>query len=340
MDDFLIGTGGSLAQKLVLKNEKSIMRGRILSRRVNRPVAVILPCEPGGDPGPCLAALRALPTADRALVAEVWLARGLNPSRQRNLGAARAGAPWLLFLDADSRAQPGQVPALLAAVQALGAVAAGGPNLPLTDEPPLGRDLDAVLASWAGSMASRARYAPVGRRRACSEKELILCNLLMQRQAFLAAGGFREDLYPNEENELFNRLQGQGLRLAYEPAAWVRRPRRGSVGAWVTQSFRYGRGRAQQIRRNFFIGDLLNLLPLALPLAWMADAALARGAWGLALPAAYAVACLLALKLRPDRALYLALRHHAYAAGLVAGALGPLPRRPPDVTLTRVPWRA
>ena len=332
-----------MAQKLVLKNEKSSTPLRKLSRRVAAPVAVVLPCEPGGDPRPCLRALKALPAAERALVGEVWLARGLNPSRQRNLAAARARAPWLLFLDADSQAQAGQIPGLLAAARELDAVVAGGPNLPLVDEPALGRDLDAVLASWAGSMASRARYAPVGARRLGGEKELILCNLLIQRRVFLGAGGFREDLYPNEENELFNRLRAQGLRLAYEPRAWVRRPRRTSVWAWVVQSFRYGRGRAQQMRRNFFAGDLLNLVPLGLPLAWLG---LGVGlAWGLkpALllvpPLAYALVCWGALGPRPDRALYLALRHHAYAVGLLAGALGPLPRRPLGVVLSRIPWR-
>ena len=159
-----------MAQKLVVKNEKFSTRGISLSTARNRRIAVVVPCEPSGDPGPCLAALRALPKAERALVAELWVARGLNPSRQRNLAAAKAKSPWLLFLDSDSRVQPGQLPALLAAAQALRAVAVGGPNLPLLDEPALGLALDRVLGSWAGSMASRARYKAVGRRRVCGKR--------------------------------------------------------------------------------------------------------------------------------------------------------------------------
>ncbi len=65
-------------------------------------------------------------------------------------------------------------------------------------------------------MASRARYRAVGGRRRCGEKELILCNLLLSRKVFLSNGGFREDLYPNEENEFLNRLLAGGraqLRL-------------------------------------------------------------------------------------------------------------------------------
>ena len=162
----------------------------------------------------------------------------------------------------------------------------------------------------------------------------------MARRPFVASGGFREDLYPNEENELFNRLQAQGHRLAYEPAAALRRPRRGSVGAWIKQSFRYGHGRARQIRANPYPGDFLNLLPLALPLAWILGC-LAPWPWmAPALPLAYALACLAAYRGRPDLALLLALRHHAYAVGLLAGALGRTQPRPLAVALERVAWRA
>lgn len=313
-------------------------------------MSVVVPCEPGGDPRACLAALEALPDGERAGVLEVLVASGRNPSRQRNLAVAQAGGDWVLFLDSDSRAEPGLLRGLLEAAASPRCAAAGGPNLPLADEGPLGLRFDAVLASWAGSMASRARYTPVGERRLSGEKELILCNLLVRREAFAQAGGFREDLYPNEENELFNRLQAAGWELVYEPAARVRRPRRDSVAAFALQSFRYGRGRSQQMRRNFFPGDLLNLLPLALPLAWAACAGVGAAASGgaawlpwpalageaaRALPLAYLGACFLASGLRPSVALFLALRHHAYAAGLLTGLFQDTPPRSPDVQVER-----
>lgn len=292
----------------------------------------MVPIEPGGDPGPCLRALAGLPQAESACLRELFLAWGRNPSLQRNLAVGKAGGDYILFLDSDSRVQAGLVPALLAACQESGVAAAGGPNLPLEDEGPLGLRFDAVLASYAGSMASRARYKPVGKRRRSGEKELILCNLLMRKDAFLKAGGFREDLYPNEENELFNRLQAGGWALVYEPEAQVRRPRRRSVSEFISQSFRYGRGRSQQMRKNFFVGDLFNLLPLALPLAWLCCLFLAQGGQGakaaLAPVLAYLAACYLASGFRPSVALFLVLRHHAYACGLLSGlwmdaAIGP-----------------
>jgi hypothetical protein len=212
--------------------------------------------------------------------------------------------------------------------------AAGGPNLPLLDEAPLGLAFDRVLASYAGSMSSRARYAQVGQRRDCGEKELILCNLLVNRQVFINAGGFREDLYPNEENELFNRLQSMGWRLVHEPAAVVRRPRRHSVSAFVVQAFRYGRGRS-----NFFASDLVNLLPLALLVAWAAVAYVApHQPWALALPAVYGAACWVAMGLRPAPALFVALRHHAYAVGLLAGLVQNAALRERAVRLQSMAW--
>ena len=324
-----------MGSKTVLKNEKSSMGRKSLSS-----LSVIIPCEPGGDPGACLDALRALGPQEKGLIKEVLVAWGRHPSLQRNLAVLKARSPWVLFLDADSRVQPGALSALLAAASQPQVAAAGGPNLPLPNEPPLGLAFDRVLASFAGSMRSRARYAPVGRRRPCGEKELILCNLLVRREAFVAAGGFREDLYPNEENELFNRLQADGWELVYEPAAQVRRPRRDTVAAFVAQAFRYGRGRTQQMRRNFFPSDLVNLLPLALPLAWalvLASALHVSHAW--ALPLLYAAGCWLAMGMRVPSAFFLALRHHAYAAGLLTGFFQDAPGRDRQVRLQAVALR-
>lgn len=300
-------------------------------------IAVVIPCEPGGDPSACLQALKALPRAEKSLIKEVWLAWGRHPSRQRNRAVARCRATWVLFLDADSRAQPGLLRGLLEAADEFKAVVAGGPNLPPPDEGPWARLFDPVLSSRAGSGPSRARYAAVGRRRLATEKELILCNLLVRRDVFLQCGGFREDLYPNEENEFFNRLGAAGWRLVYEPTAVVLRPRRGDPWAFVLQAFRYGRGRAQQMRRNFFASDLLNLAPLLLLAALLGTGALAfydwrvLWFWGL-----YGAACLLSQDFRPTRALFLGLRHLAYAVGLLCGSLQNFEPRDPRVRLERL----
>jgi succinoglycan biosynthesis protein ExoA len=307
-------------------------------------VSVVIPVEPGGSALACLRSLEGLPRAEKGLIREVFVAQGRHPSRQRNLAVARAQAPWILFLDSDSRLQPQALGKLLAAGTSLKAVMVGGPNLAPPEEPFWGRVFQRVLGSWLGSMDSRCRYRGVGQTRLATEKELILCNLLAQREAFQGVGGFREDLYPNEENELFNRLQAQGGRLAYEPQAAVLRPRRQSVAAFALQAFRYGRGRAQQMRANFFRSDLVNLLPLGLGLVWAMVCL--HPLWLLPLAGALVVLLLLALvgagSALSELSLYLpmvALRHHAYALGLLVGLLQKAPARPSEVELQRVPWR-
>lgn len=291
-------------------------------------VSVIVPLEPGEAPLPNLPALKKMALGKGG--GEILVARGWHPSRQRNVAASKARGKWLLFLDSDAVPDPQLVPRLLAAAESFRAQGAGGPNLPPEKAGPPQTWFHWVLSSYFGSGPASARYAPKGKARLSGEKELILCNLLLRRDLFLKAGGFREDLYPNEENELINRLQAQGGRLAYEPLAWVRRPRREDIPAFALQAFRYGRGRMRQVMANFYPGDLVNLAPLA-ALGWAASLPLyAQSHPRLLLPLAVylamdAMAALRVLGASGDGQAALAslllfpLRHGAYALGLFAG---------------------
>jgi len=151
-----------------LKGPKSSTRLRPASRLA---VSVIVPIEPEGDAGQCLRALQAAwPAKVRG---ELILARGRQPSRQRNRAVLLSNAGYLWFLDSDSLAQPGSLEALLKEMEDPDVAVAGGPNLPRRDEPWLGRVISQVLASRFGSGAARARYAPLGRPRDSTEN--VLC---------------------------------------------------------------------------------------------------------------------------------------------------------------------
>lgn len=306
----------------------------------------MIPVEPEGDPSATLQGLRRLDWPRASL--ESIVVRGRQPSRQRNLAAKAARGEWLLFLDSDSLPDSALIQRLLEGAARFGADAAGGPNLAPLGESGLSRAFSAVLASYFGSMSARARYAQVGAARLSSEKELILCNMLIRKSSFLGLGGFREDLYPNEENEFLNRLQREGGKVAYIPDAIVRRPRRDSVAAFARQAFNYGRGRMRQVRVNFFAGDLVNLLPLA-ALAYGAALPLlfSKSPLALAPLLAYLAADLAAsleLLARGYGAsaalggvLLFPLRHASYGIGLLAGLMGR--QAPPegrgDITLQR-----
>jgi succinoglycan biosynthesis protein ExoA len=108
---------------------------------------------------------------------------------------------------------------------------------------------------------SAARYRPIGKTRPSSEKELILCNLLMRKEDFLKHGGFNEKLYPNEENALLDEIQEQGGQLLYDPEIVVYRNPRGTLKTFCKMLMTYGRGRAEQFRLKPTIGSVPNFVP-------------------------------------------------------------------------------
>jgi hypothetical protein len=58
--------------------------------------------------------------------------------------------------------------------------------------------------------------------------------------------GFDERLYPNEENELLDRIIAAGYTALHIPDMTVTRSQRSTLRAFVRQIFGYGRGRSQQ----------------------------------------------------------------------------------------------
>ncbi len=105
------------------------------------------------------------------------------------------------------------------------------------------------------------------------DRELILCNLSLRRERFLALGGFDERLYPNEENELMDRIMQDGGRLIHDPGLAVYRSQRPTLGAFIRQMYGYGRGRGEQtvlsgvIKPVTFIPPLFIFYLLLLPLS-------------------------------------------------------------------------
>ena len=192
---------------------------------------------------------------------EILVARGKQPSVQRNAGMKVARGELICFLDDDSIPQPGHLRRAVAHFRDPKVKLVGGPNVCPPDAPELEQVFALVLSSWLAFGPSRARYMPVGAARATGEKELILCNLLARRDALLELGGFNEALYPNEENALMDELQKRGGKLLYDPELVVfRRPRR-TFKAFAKMLRTYGRGRAEQFREHPTLGSALNFVP-------------------------------------------------------------------------------
>lgn len=302
-----------------------------------RTISIIIPVKPGGFVT-ALEALRELDYPRRQF--EILVAEGRKPSRQRNLAAQQAQGELLCFLDDDSRPVPGFLQRCDSVFEDRRVAVAGGPSLtPASDSRPR-RLFGYALTSPFGAGAMRNRYRSTGTLRATTERELILCNLAFRKELFLAAGGFDERLYPNEENELLDRIAAEGHLLMHDPAMAVQRSQRPTLAAFMRQMYGYGRGRAQQTLLAgprslsafiplLFVCYLLALPPLAL---------VAGPAWAAPLLLYAVLALVFSIKTMMDSArpegacvfFLFPLMHCCNGIGLLCGFLGGRPRLDED----------
>jgi cellulose synthase/poly-beta-1,6-N-acetylglucosamine synthase-like glycosyltransferase len=222
-------------------------------------ITVLIAARPAQAEIKAVAASRALDyPADKL---EIIVARGIQPSAQRNAALKAARGDLIYFLDDDSVPEPGNLRRAMPHFNDPKVQMVGGPSLCPREAPWIEQVFALVLASWLAFGPSRARYAAVGRVRETSEKELILCNQFARRQAMLELGGFNEALYPNEENALMDELQKRGGKLIYDPQLLIHRRPRSSLKSFARMLMTYGRGRAEQFRLHPTPGSALNFVP-------------------------------------------------------------------------------
>jgi succinoglycan biosynthesis protein ExoA len=222
-------------------------------------VTIIIPTRPGQGEIEAVKAARLLDyPADRL---EILVARGRQPSVQRNEAIREAQGEIIYFLDDDSCAHEKNLRRAIEHFKEPAIKMVGGPNLCPPGAPLLERVFAVVLSSWLAFGPSRARYFPIGVARPATEKELILCNLAARRADLVELGGFDESLYPNEENALMDELQKRGGKLLYDPEFVVYRRPRPTLRAFIKMLMTYGRGRAEQFRLHPTPGSALNFVP-------------------------------------------------------------------------------
>ena len=156
-----------------------------------------------------------------------------GPALARNRGAQVAGGEILAFIDSDCIASPQWLMELLP-VFAEGKVAAvGGLVDGMYDESALDR-YEAVMSSlnlggreMSGSSGDDTFYLPS-------------CNLLVRKEAFMAAGGFRVALQVGEDVDLTWRLRDAGWKIVYLPEGRVMHAHRSRLWPFMKRRFDYG----------------------------------------------------------------------------------------------------
>jgi cellulose synthase/poly-beta-1,6-N-acetylglucosamine synthase-like glycosyltransferase len=233
-------------------------------------VSIIIPVKPGRRVD-ALTHLRRVEYPESSV--EVLVAEGFQPSRQRNLAAASSSGEILYFLDDDSKVSPDFLARGVLHYRDPQVAVVGGPSLTPDSDGILQHSFAMVFNSVFGGGGMRNRYRRSGFVRSTGDHELILCNLSFRRDIFLAADGFHEGLYPNEENELLERIVREGWRLIHDPDLFIYRSQRSTLRAFSRQLFGYGRGRGEQtvisgrIRPITLVPALFALYLLGLPFA-------------------------------------------------------------------------
>jgi GT2 family glycosyltransferase len=159
-----------------------------------------------------------------------------SPAHARNVGANATTQPWILFLDADCRPSPDLIDAFFASAEPipddLGALAGEIYALPSGDS------LAARYGASKNFLNSSTHMAHPFRPRVAA------ANLLVQRHAFDAVGGFTEGIRAAEDTDFCWRLIDAGFTLAVRPEATAGHVYRDTLTGLRAQWRGYAAGRA------------------------------------------------------------------------------------------------
>jgi mycofactocin system glycosyltransferase len=190
-----------------------------------------------------------------AILVESGVVAG-GPALARNKGAAVANGEILAFIDSDCTASKQWLTDLLPVFASTDVAAVGGWVDGMFTESALDR-YEAVMSSlnlgrreMSGGQGGDTFYLPS-------------CNLLMRKEAFIAANGFRSELHVGEDVDLTWRIRDAGWKIVYLPKGTVFHAHRSILWPFMKRRFDYGtsEGLLQQLHpvrgKKMFIPPML-----------------------------------------------------------------------------------
>ena len=153
-------------------------------------------------------------------------------SAARNTALAHATGEIVAYTDADVRVDPEWLTYLVQPFLRSDVVGSGGPNVVPADDP------------WIAQCVARAPGGPTHVLLDDRIAEHVPgCNMAFRRDALLAIGGFNPTfLRAGDDVDVCWRLQAQGGKIGFAPAALVWHHHRASVKAYWRQQIGYGEG--------------------------------------------------------------------------------------------------
>lgn len=247
------------------------------------------------------------------------LDRQTLPGLARNAGARLASRPILAFLDADCVPPPGWINTI-AAHHNQGHRAAGG-SIQVAEP-------DNAYA-WAGHMMEFREFSPAGEPRLL--EHVPSCNISYRRDLFLAAGGFPEGYYPQEDLLFDAQLNRLGVHIFFDPGISVRHFCRGTLRGYLAHQRLIGKVTFHTLRllpgpRRLVAGNPVVAL-LAAPLLGLVKATRTVGIFLRQFPLEFAR--------RPRILALIYLGAAWWAGGYLSGAVEGLPQRAPKLITKR-----
>jgi len=196
----------------------------------------------------------------------------VGPSVKRDLGVAEAKGEIIAFLDDDAYPAPEWLAAAVAALQPDDIAAVGGPAVTPPGDNYLEQASGLVYSSWLAGGPYVYRYLPRPPRYV---DDYPTCNLIVKKEAFLAAGGFETCYWPGEDTVLCLKIvRDLRKKIFYDPRILVYHHRRPLYQGHLRQVISYALHRgyfvkkfpATSLRLGYF---LPTLLVLGMAMGWV-----------------------------------------------------------------------